>query len=552
MFKKFNKLKQKKIILAFSFVLLVIHLFFTFSGFYGDDDINYARYAADIINGNVHSPSAIDHFQLRWSTIYSVALFYYVFGINAFTSAIPSLLSFIFCGLLIYKILVEEKNRIFFLTVLFFYFNRTSIFYMHRLLADPIMSFAIFYMYFLYRSYLLNQIDAVKRSLLFAISFFLAIITKETIIIAAPLFIGLFVKDIIKKQYLQFWKYAILFCALFLGFYLLYFKITTGDYFYRYHLLIHTNEISSTNFENVSEVEKLNRIGYSLYNAWLLNGDMLLYIPAFTAFFYRKILYTTTIKNLDAYSFLVLLFCANFMTISFSNYIPLPESPRHFIFLIPFASLLASKILFEYFNDPKRFILLPLLLMLATIIVFGEKGGSTKYMYLAFTLITASRYFLAYYKTKNVVSYYILATTCLFLLNYLIDFYKPMYPGYFDQKKVITSAFAGKNINGTVYSANVFASEMNEYFLGFKTKELNFLPLDSFKSEYNKPLFLYINSDENSYESKIIKNVGGKSNKQSISILAYEKQCYLYNVNNKVLQMLRDSIVYNEIYKFKK
>ncbi len=542
--KKLNTDQRKKIILSVFFGLILIHVIFIFSGFYNDDDINYSRYAADIINGNIHNPAATDHFQLRWSTIYSTAFFYYLFGINAFTSAIPCLLSFIFCGVLLYKMLLKEKSTIFFLTIIFFYFNRTSVFYMHRLLGDPIMCFAIFFMYFSYRTYFLDQSHAIKRGFLFAISFMLAIITKETIIIVAPLFIAFLVKDIIRKQCWQFWKYAILFFAFFVCIYLLYFKVTTGDFFYRYNLLIHTNEISMTSFENITLVSKLKRIGYGLWNAWLLNGDMLLYIPAVSAVVYRSKMRNTFIDKIDSYSFLILVCCANFMTISFSYYIPLPESPRHFIFVLPFASLLAGKMLFEYFSNPIKFTLLPVLLFIATIIVFTEHAGTIKYMYLLFSIITISRYFLAYYYSSTILKYYVFALSCLFSLNYLKDFYDPMYPVYFDQKKVLDSVFADKNIKGTIYSANAFASEMNEYFLSFKTERLKFLPIDSLSMGSNKNLYYYINSDENRYEKKILDKLLKEKNGKSISLIFSEKNCYLYNIGNDALKILKDSAKY--------
>lgn len=544
--KKLNTDQRKKIMLSVFFGLILIHVVFIFSGFYNDDDINYSRFAADIINGNIHNPAATDHFQLRWSTIYSAAFFYYLFGINAFTSSIPCLLSFMFCGLLLFKILRKKNIIIFFLTILLFYFGRTSVVYMHRLLPDPIMCLAIFYMYFSYRLYLLKRSNAVTLSLQFSVAFIFAIITKETIIIAAPLFVIFCLRDSIKKQNWQFWKYAILFCMLFLSFYILYFKITTGSYFYRYQLLINTNKISLTSFEKITIVSKLKRVGYRLWNAWLLNGDMMLYIPALTAFIYRNKISNTIIEKIDTYSFFILICCANFMTISFSYYIPLPESPRHFIFLIPFASLLAAKMLYEYFCNPLKFALLPLFLTVATAIIFIENAGATKFMYLVFSTIIVTKYVLAYYNISFFLKYYVFALTLLFSLNYFIDFYKPMYPVYFDQKKVINSVFTGKNKKGTVYSANAFASEMNEYFLDFKTEGLKFLPINSFKRGSNENLFYYINSDENGYEKKILDKLLEGKNEKPFSLIIKEKNCYLYDISNNALQILKDSAIMNK------
>src|SRR5690242_4039193 len=92
---------RKRFIIAGFIVMMLLHLIFTFAGFYGNDDINYARYAAGVVHNGISFSPAVDQYQLRWVTVYSAAFFYWIFGINTFTSTLSSAISFFFCGILL-------------------------------------------------------------------------------------------------------------------------------------------------------------------------------------------------------------------------------------------------------------------------------------------------------------------------------------------------------------------------------------------------------------------------------------------------------------------
>jgi hypothetical protein len=180
--------QQKNIILLGFILLLFIHAIFVFAGFYNNDDINYARYAADIINQGFSLSPAKDHYQLRWTIIYVTAFFYKLFGINAFTSSLCSFISIALCGFLLRKMTSTYKPLVFFLTLLFFFFAHSILFYMHRLLPDPAVCLATLWMYSSYRSFAINQAHPLAYALQFSVALLLAILTKETIIIVLPLF----------------------------------------------------------------------------------------------------------------------------------------------------------------------------------------------------------------------------------------------------------------------------------------------------------------------------------------------------------------------------
>ncbi|MEO7446243.1 MAG: hypothetical protein ABIT96_06515 [Ferruginibacter sp.] len=472
--------KHDKVFLAFV-MLLVVHLAFVFTGFYNNDDLNYARYAAGIAQDGILSVKAQNHYQLRWTVIFVSAFFYKIFGINAITSALCSFISVLLSGWLLKKIIHNYPPKVFVLSLVLFFFAHSILFYMQRILPDPAMCLAVLGMYTAYRTYRLKQQNPIRYGLLFSLAFILAIITKETIIIALPLFILFFLADIYYKKYLNFWYYTIAFSLLFVFIYLLFFKITTGEYFYRYYLLQSNNYLSQCSFDKLPFENTLRRVGYELWYAMLLNGDMLILLPALAACFYRKkISQYVMVDRLDVSAFFILLCSANFMTISFSNYVPLCQDPRHFLFLFPFAAIIGGPLLYAYLKEPAKFLLLPVFILIATGIIFYLQAGSTKYLYLLFFLILVARLVLSVLSSKRIIfNLSFLALIALFFINYLADFIKPPYPYYQEHKEIINSHIRNLSRPAILVSPDAFTAEMSEYFLNFKPGKRAIISLDT-------------------------------------------------------------------------
>lgn len=531
---------QKKIIVSSFILLMLTHVIFTFAGFYGNDDINYVRYAAEVAHNGISFSPALDQYQLRWITVYSTALFYWLFGINTFTSTLSSTISFALCGILLYKILRYEKISIYFLSMALFFFARSIIFYSHRLLPDPTMCLAVLWMYYCYRSYYLKKQRYFSYGIQFSVALFLAILTKETIIIALPLFLIFFLKDIFKRQNLQFWKIVILFSLIFSFAYLSYFKITTGDFFYRYSVLLRKSYFNECSFDKLPFIFTLRRIGYELWKAMLLNGDFLVLLPGIISVIYLKKIKPKVIEPIDIFSFLVLLACSNFMTISFSSYVPLCHSPRHFLFLFPFAAITGGPMLYAYFKQPVKFIALPLAFAITTLIIFSLNGGTTKYLYLLFTILLISCYLFSIKNKIFPFTYSVILFTALLFVNYAIDFIKPLYPYYWDEKEVIEKQFSGKNISATIFS-NGLSGELSEFFLKFKTGNLKFLSIDSAKTINNGTLYFLLNGDLYSAAKNKLDSLMKSSEHSNIFVVYRKNNVYLYKVNNAVLQMLKEN-----------
>src|SRR5215471_16364260 len=318
---------RPKFILIFFCLLLFLHVVFTFCGFYGNDDAIYARDAADLINTGHFAVN--DHYSLRWITIIFTAFFYKLFGVNAVSSAMFSFICFVIGSIIIYKLIRHEELIIQLLVFTLFFLNYTVIFYAHRLLPDAgVCLFVLLAYYAYFRQRFISSSSQVRNSIFFSVFIFLAVLTKETIFITFPLWISLLCSDIIRRKNYSFWISSVIAFSILFFAYSLYFKITKGDWLYRYHILQQANASYGDGTGASSFSGTMQRIGYMLWQSFLLNGDMEYLIPAIIGIIYfRSVFRDEKIKHI-AISFFILLLSADLMTFSPTMYAPLLPDPR--------------------------------------------------------------------------------------------------------------------------------------------------------------------------------------------------------------------------------
>lgn len=315
-------------------ILLLLHVAFLFCGFYGNDDINYARHAGEVVNTGVLSFTETDHFRLRWTCIFVTALFYKIFGFTAFTSSLFSYFSFALTAWLIYKLLKKESSQLLLFAYVMFFLSFTVIFYAHRLLPDTGVCFLVFAAYFFYYRKRFNNAPDFKYAVFFVLALFLSIITKETVIITTPLWIFLFISDIVAKRNDRFWRMVILLFAALTGLYLLYFKLSTGDWFFRYHVLNNYSEFygNGITYQQLGFTDLAKRLLYQLWEALLFNGDFEYLIFAIGAFIYRRKIFINVASQHIVVSFMILLLSANFMSYSINGYNPLWQTEAFYFY----------------------------------------------------------------------------------------------------------------------------------------------------------------------------------------------------------------------------
>ena len=218
-------IRSRWLIFAAFILLIILHHYFVFLGLYDNDDINYARLSALISRGDDLDAYRDFHLTYRWVTIYATALLYKILGINDFSSSAFTTLCIIATGLFIKKLTDRQPVKIYVLSLVLFFL---------------------------------------------------------------PLILVLLIQDIRKKAALKFWSVAAVVTAAGLGGYLLYFHITTGDWLYRYHVVLANAYFNGCSFDILPFSVTLDRITTGLWHSFLLNGDMIYLVTGACGFIFRK------------------------------------------------------------------------------------------------------------------------------------------------------------------------------------------------------------------------------------------------------------------------
>jgi hypothetical protein len=273
----------------------------------------------------------------------------------------------------------------------------------------------------------------------------------------------------------------------------------------------------------------------------LLNGDLLLILPALAALFYQKKLSAyLPVNKIDNAAFLVLLLASNFMTISMTSYIPLCQDPRHFLFLFPFAAIISGPLLYVYNSNPEKFLLLPFFLLVATIIMFYLNAGATKYMYLFFSFILLLPFVLKYSSVFNIVSLKIFfaGIIVLFLINYCIDFIQPRFPYFRSQEKMVNRVIKNMKFGATIVSSDEFSYEMTEFFLNFENGKFKLLPISKAATADEGNIYLLKVGNLNPGLEVKMDRLLDENTDPAVYKVGNEDDVYLYKVNKDFLMKL--------------
>jgi len=137
--KKFKKIKPKSWLLVIIIFALFLRLYF-FVGLNWSSDMNYAKFAYDVLNGHFYVGNVVD--ALRLGSFYTIAFFYFLFGINEFSLVSYHLLTSIGSIVIIFylgKYFFDEKIAL--LAALFLSFFPLNVIYATWALPDVPISF---------------------------------------------------------------------------------------------------------------------------------------------------------------------------------------------------------------------------------------------------------------------------------------------------------------------------------------------------------------------------------------------------------------------------
>lgn len=524
--------KYYKTILSLLMFIFFAHYIVVFMGVYENDDVAYMRLAHQLSTQHTLNLLSYNHFEHRWITIFFTAIFYKIFGINNYSSAAFGLSCCLITYYIVFKLLDKQSKEIVVIASVLFLFNRATIFHSHRTLADaPMMLLVLLsiinYMHLKFST----QVNQSLQGIAFAVLILLGILTKETIVITTPLWLYLLIVDIKKKQHFTFWLYAIASTLLFTFLYLGIYKILTGQWLYRINILYKNSWINPCSYDVLPVKHTIERITIGLVDSFIHGSYMLLYLPALFCVIYKKQL----LNNNDRLWFLckiyiVLLLCSNFMSVSYKNYMPLCPDSRHFIFLIPIASILSSYMLIAYFNNAKKYFIVAIAFVVVCVRMYCINVGVLKYLYIPATCILLLPLFTSFLKIKyKLNTMWLIVFIAYYAAISLHTFIVSPYPYYAQQKKCIDFLLQQKT-PVTLYCNNPETLDNSEYMYKFNKRniELKLLTTSELNETNNTKNYYLLNYNNN---GELIQKAMQCLN--NTKVLIKEGNVYLFEINDK-------------------
>ena len=488
----------KVLILLFFFGFILIYHFYGYMGHYGYDDIHYAKLAKQLSEG--HLNLLTDQYAYRWTIVGLTAISYTLFGMNDNSSAIiPILITFITL-LLVYKFSDKQKFGVLMLAIALYSLNNPIFLYSNKLMPDIYVALSIFASIFIIYHYKFNS-DKNKTFLyafLLSLSLFFGFISKGTIILFSPVLIYLIVIDIIKKREIKFWVFSATISLFLIIIYFSIIKILTGNIFQRFDAITINSYLNPYSYDFLPAKFLLERISYKL----ILN-----FIKAnmFTAFiFIIPLFFSIKFKNLLKLSnpyyfllgvFVVLFLSSNFMTISYTDYVPMSIDARHYLFLIPLASVIAAPVIYNYFNAKKYKNYILIISLIVTSIALLNNYKSAHLTYLPTFILIFIRYCLPtnISKLKNIFLLIFVAVLFIAPVN-MIKYAKST--KYDVQKNLIKDKFYNINKKSVIITNDV-QKRFAQYYLEFDTtqnaKFIKYDEISDYKFDKNCNIFLLKN-----------------------------------------------------------
>ena len=318
---------------AFAAVLLWIHYQFFHSGYFGYDELEYTQLAAELLRGEF--AHELNLYAYRWAVIFPLAFFYALFGMGEFANTLPSLISLLLIVYLLLGLMNRYSIGYRLLAVLFLICTSIHLMYLVKPMPDLLVELGFLMCFTAWFRQHYNGWSATSAALLLVSGAILIFLAKESFIIIYPFFLALMIYDLRTGRKRSFWIRSLVGLGLFSGIYFLYFWISTGHPLIRVEALFHERYISECTYDLQPLEVLIRRI---LYEMWLNFMKFGVLIPlGFLILLHKKYRLPAREKFILG-SYIGLLLLSNFMTISYTSYVPLCDDVRHFLFVFPIAA----------------------------------------------------------------------------------------------------------------------------------------------------------------------------------------------------------------------
>ena len=485
-----NKTTQVLIFLSFAIFIIFYHAF-GYLGHFGYDDIHYAKIASDINKGIIDYN---DHFTFRTPVIVLTSISYAIFGISDFASSLPAILISISVLFILFLILRNHGNKILIMGLAFTTLSNWYIFYSDKLMPDVYVALAMIGALFCIHNFRYN--NSKDKIILYSISLDIILLfgfmAKETIVLILPLLLYLLITDFIKKENIRFWLYTILGGMILFIIYFAIIGLITGDFFKRFEAISANSYLNLCSYDQQPFIIVLKRILYQFFTMLIYQGMLPVFI-VIGAFIIRqgniRLLRLDNSLSFWVMSALILLLSSNFMSISVNSYSPMCLDPRHYLFLLPVASIPASIIMREFIEKNSAAVHLVIVTVFIVIVSFFLQGESFSQLYLPlFLLMLFQTLFGGRIKNKNflVFAYVaILAIMPLFMVKYARSV-------NYDKQKEILKEQILKTDESVLVITDVVQKNIANYLNNFsnvkKVEFISFDELDKYNADQRKKL----------------------------------------------------------------
>lgn len=470
------------ILLMYIIIVLLFHLF-GYTGHFGFDDLHYAGLANDLLNGTVNFE---DHYAYRFPLILFTSLFYSIFGISDFTSALPSLIITIAILITVYNNLREQGTMAIIIGLSLTTLSNWFLFYSDKMMPDIYVALSVIWALSIIARYRFKsgRTRTLPYALLLALSLLFGFMAKGTIVLVIPLLLFLVVTDIIQKRDMRFWIYSVISGLALLALYLLVIWIVTGDVMKRFDAIASNSYLNLCSYDQQSIRILLRRIFFSFFELTVYQSLATGFIFIIASLFQKNA--GRYFKLDDAFSFylvsaLILLLSSNFMTISLSSYAPMCLDPRHYLFLVPVASIPASKIIVDFMKTKRSAIPILIALLSVTVVSFFLQGHTFWKLYLPLFALF-STYYLARTMLRNQQLFVILFAGILMVIPLEMIKYAQKV-NYREQRAVAVEQVLDSNRDCFVITNEVQKRLLGYYSSFDNDQSRRFLSYDEFEAD---------------------------------------------------------------------
>jgi len=300
----------------------------------GYDEMIYSELGFKLTKGTFNATENL--YAYRWTVVLVLGILYKIFGVSDIANVLFSVIPLLVSLFLMLKILEKEHSAYKLIAVCFLFCSPIHLIYLEKPMPDVWVEMGMLMCFWSYYDIRFPSNKSFKiNHILFVLGFVIVFLAKESFLIFYPYFLFLMIKDVIQRKRIEFWKMTAILTGLFLVGYFLYFKLQYGNAFVRVDAIFNNRFVDDCSYDKQPFSATIERISYKLWSDLIRNGFL---IPV--GFLVLLIPKSITLKIAERHTFIfqslvAFLLLSNFMSISYTEYVPLCYASRHYIFLLP-------------------------------------------------------------------------------------------------------------------------------------------------------------------------------------------------------------------------